>query len=445
MNKGGKITNKLLILASSNILWGLIPLASGYLLNNYSSFTLIFFRFLTMTIFLIFTILILILIQKSRNPNGNSPKFDFIYSYLKSRNESFFSIPQWLYLLILSIFGLNFLTIFYFFGLKFLGAIITSIGIMFSLILSSIINWGMGKEQLTGFKQLYLFTLIGTIVILAIVSVSMEPNVPYKISWSIKFIVVIMFGLATTFFIISGSTDKISPIEIKFLKKVPNYQLLRTLIKLAVLSFYSSIFLILMLLLLQFIPFPDIIGDEITYFWIEIKNLSGFFKTGYTYLLIIGFTIFPYLIYYYSASIWPKNSSFDLWASVLQLLEPITTLFIGIAFLKENFPVSWFLTIVFMLIVGILMKFLSETHAQIYALFFIKIRPQKQKSIFKQLYSQYEVKKISSLIGEFDLMVYTQFPSSKSLNLFLYEIIQSTKEIQSYEMQIITEFMLDRS
>ncbi len=445
MKASGDIGRKIVCLASSNILWGLIPLASFALLESYSSFVVVFLRFVSMALILFISVLLIIFIEKRFSSSPKKISLRDLGRYLISKNQAFLSLPQWAYLLILSIFGLCFLTIFYFIGLKYLGAVITSIGIMFSLVASTLINWGLGREQLSGFKQLYLFTMLGAVMILAFVSKPLNSSLNSNISGSLKFIIIFLFGAASTFFIVSGSTDKIADIEIPLIRKYPNYQIIRTLFKLSILSGFSAIFILIILIPLQFIPLPSFLTDEISLFWSQLSEVGILFQSSNIYLLIFGFTIAPYIIYYYFASTWPKNSSFDLWAGVLQLLEPIVTMIVGLVFLDEKIPVSWLLTIIFLLAIAILMKYLSETQAEIFALFFLRIPPQSRKEISKKIFQFSEVKEISSLIGEFDLLLYTQFSTSKSLNSFLHNTIQSFEGIEDYRMQIITDFVMDRS
>jgi DNA-binding Lrp family transcriptional regulator len=254
-----------------------------------------------------------------------------------------------------------------------------------------------------------------------------------------------MFGSALTFFIISGSTDKMASSEYKLLRKNPNYQLIRTVFKLGILSLFSTLSLLILLVPLSYIPFSSSIFSEIQGFRIQMPQVGILFKNSWFYLLIFGCTIIPYLIYYYTAATWPKNSSFDLWAGVLQLIEPIISMLLGITLLNETFPISWILVIIFLLLIAIILKFISETEAQIYVVFFIKIVPQEMKNVQKSIMENREVKEIYNLIGEFDIYAYAQFSTSKSLNQFLLNTFQKIEGIEFYKMQIITNFALNRS
>ena len=444
MRGSSTIGKKIIFLIFSNILWGFIPLPSSSLMEQYSSFIIIFFRFLIMSVVLLSGTMILIFYQARKNPQKKITLKDLL-NYLKSENTAFFSWKQWVYLMILSVFGLNFLTIFYFFGLKFLGAIITSIGIMFSLIASTLINWGLGKERMSNFKLLYLFTLMGAIVILIIGGDLKNLSNTSMISPVVIIFIILIFGSATTFFIISGSTDKFSPKEYRVLKINPSYHTVRTIFKLGILSGFSAIFLILLLIPLHFISFPTSISSEISSFWIQLREIKYLMKIPSFYILIFGCTILPYLIYYFSASTWPKNSSFDLWAGVLQLVEPIISMILGISLLNEEFPISYLLVIIFLLFIAIILKFISETEAQIFVVFFIKVIPQKLKNVQKKIMENREIKEIYNLIGEYDIYTYAQFPTSKSLNQFLLHTIQQMEGIELFKMQIITDFAFDRS
>jgi len=447
MAEGNEITRKILLLSCSNLLWGLIPWPASVLFENYSSFLIIFTRFLMMSIIILCTVGIIILIDRNRHASAQSSfKMSQLWQYVRGKNVEFFNLPQWAYLLIIAILGLNSMTLLFFWGLKSIGAIVTSIGVILSLLIVTAINWGVGKESMSKFKALYLVTLIGAAIILGIVSSTSSDTAPQtgQFEWG-SLIILITYSIALSFFVISSGRDKPATSEYLSIRNTAHYQLIRTFFKLGILSGFAVLSFIPMVYILSILPInPEIQAESILFFsqlprwWEIVVNPHGLF-------LIIGCTIVPYFIFYVLAVNWPKHTSFDLWVGVLQLSEPIINIILGITVLEEDFPLSWLMIIIFLMLIAVLTRYLSETETTIFAIFLLKINFQAKLPVMKKAFTFKAVKQIQSLTGEHDLLLDTQFHSAKHFNRFIQKQLIPLTGLEKYELLMITGQELDRN
>ncbi|MHA1511269.1 MAG: Lrp/AsnC ligand binding domain-containing protein [Promethearchaeota archaeon] len=445
MASSSSVNKKIIILGFSNILWGFIPWPASNLFKNYSSLLIIFTRFMFMCFFLLLIVSFLLIIdrikEKDKIKRINLKK---LFLYLKSRNIEFFKFPQWAYLLTVGIFGLNSMTILFFLALKTIGVITTSIGVLISLVIVTAINWGRGKEEMTKFKVLYLTTLIGATFILGYISqVYSESANQSSISFG-SIVLVIFYGIALSFFVITGSTDKMSKNEFKITKENPRYQLIRIFFKLAMLSLFSALVYIPSLFLMSKFNLNEQINSEVGLFFIQLKDWWKIALNIDGIILIIVCTIIPYTIYYIMAANWPKHSSFNLWVGVMQLIDPLISIIIGITLLNEIFPLSWLLIIIFLFGIAIFTRYLSETETQIFAIFLLKIKPQFQLAAMQKAFSIKAVKEVSHMIGDYDIFLDTQLHSSQALNRFIQQDILTLPGIIRYDFLIITNNILEK-
>ncbi|WP_457557413.1 hypothetical protein [Candidatus Harpocratesius sp.] len=429
-----ELTRKIFLLSLCNLLWGLIPLPAKQLFSQFSSFSIIFMRFLAMTIILLLIIIGIMIFEHFKKTNEEKIKVIQLWSYLLEKNADFFFFPQWLYLLVIAIFGLNVMTFLFFYCLKTIGAITTAIGVILSLIIIAGIKWGMGKEEISGFKLIYLITLIVASIILGLNSQSIESNSKFSIQ---SLILVIGYGVVLSFFVISSGMDRLSNTEFTIIRVNSNYKFLRVLLKLTILSILCVITFIPLLFIAKISIPNQSLQDEIALFFLELPEIGAIMFSLNGLILILGLTIAPYTLYYYLSTSWPKSAPFDLWVGVLQLLEPIINIILGVTVLSETFPTSWLFIIIFLLSISVITKFVSETQAQIHAYLFIKIEPQFHFLAMKDLYLIKSAKEVRSLVGEFDLMVEFQFPTAKILNKVIYNQISKLPGLKRYELLFV--------
>ncbi len=458
---------KILLLAVINILWGLIPIATQDFFAKYSLFSVVFVRFLISGLFLL---ILAILGGKTAGISIQEYK-----TYLFSENSKFFQLPQWVYLLLIGGIGMNANIILFFWGLKEVGAIITAMGFIIALIILTFLNWGLRKEEFSGFKTMYLVILIITLIILAAVSsvpieeggisgTSSNPSNNFNglfegLTYG-GISLVVLYGLSLVLFIITSDTDQLSTNEFPILKKRSSYEMFRSFMKLAMIFIFSALSLLVILSILYYsMGIPNIptdtleVNTAIDEILLQIDQFFGDLERGVWWkiplswnglTLIFFTTIIPYIIYYRLAESW-KEGTFDLWAGVLQIVEPIINIIVGVTFLNENFPVEWLLVIIILLCIAIFIKYISETQAQIQAIILIKLNPLNGENpldtneIIKRLYRIKSIRQIHSIMGEFDLMCTVSSPTKKYLNLIVQKQLNTIPRISNYQILIITD------
>jgi drug/metabolite transporter (DMT)-like permease len=455
-----EMKRKLALLILSTLMWGIIPWPAANLFKEYSIFLVAFSRFLMMGIVLLGIVTIMLVWSKiqfsiknanktiTQNSSGQVLSAQNLFKYLKSRNEEFFSLPQWLYLIIVAIFGMSGNIVLFFWGLKTLGAIITSIGYIIALIFVTTVNWGTGKEDVSNMQILYLITLFASMIIIGIIGLDQNQT---PISFAdpntiIEFVILIgLYSLSLGFLLISTGADRLNQSELNLLRSNPQYSRLRIFFKIGFISIASAILLIPELFIINFLPLSPDITSEISNF---LTNLGDWWELSITMegiILIFICTIIPYMIYFNLALNWPKNTSFDLWAGVIQILEPIVNILIGIVMLNEVFPTSWLIMVIFLMLIAIITRYLSETESQILGILLLNINPKHEKNAMNYCFHLRSVRTVESLIGEHDIICQLRVTSQKALNKLIQEKIRKIPGLCNYEIIYITGTKLDKT
>ncbi len=438
-----------------NILWGFIPFPAAGLFDKYSIYLVVFTRFLFMGVILLIISIIGMFREKI------SPRVMFLY--LREKNTKFFSLPQWAYLLIVAAFTLNGNVLLFFYGLKTVGAIITAMGFIIALVVISILNWGYHKEEFSSFKFLYLAVLIISLTILAVISNSTEQET--STSFSIDALILVLFyGITLGLFVITTDRDSRTEREVQVRHIHKNYENLRSLFKLSLISLFAVISLFPTLLFIESISSSLSVGGEIRQFFSEVSE-GLWWNLAWNWngiILIIFCTIIPFVAFYRLADSWKGETTFDLWAGVLQILEPIINIILGITLLGEIFPEEWLAVIIILLIIAIITKYISETQANVQAILLIRLtsniqleeekisgkvsNPPRQNTaiknkddIIRYFYKIKSIREVSSIIGEYDIMCDISAPTQKYLNMIILNRIPLISRIESYDLEIITK------
>ena len=153
--------------------------------------------------------------------------------------------------------------------------------------------------------------------------------------------------------------------EYIIIRTAPQYKLIRTFTKLAVLSLFSALSLLPIAFIIIKTQNSNDLTEQLHLFFRQIDQWWSLIWTSSGMSLMFLYTVLPYILYFLLAASWPKNSSFDLWAGVLQLLEPAVNIIVGILVLNEKFPIEWLGIVYFLLGVAILTRYFGETEAQI--------------------------------------------------------------------------------
>lgn len=449
MVKPREITNKIILLAIANVLWGFIPWPASYLFETYSLFIVLFTRFFVGgMMLLIITFLLIARINRKIDKPEARINVHLLLDYLMERNGNFRNLPQWLYILIVSVFGFCASIVFFFMGLKLLGAIITSIGFLIGLFSVAIINWGLGKEGMSGFKVLYLITIITCAILLGIGNqLQNGANSSFNLSQisSLSIVITILYGITFAIFLITADQDRLSVKENKFRRKNPKYKTVRTIFKTSLIMIFAAIMLIPLIAIFQFIPSTPEVKMQFTLFFTQLPHWWEILANTNAIVLIFILTVIPFIIYYSLAMVWPKSSAFDMWAGVISILEPIINMIIGITVLEEQFPVSWLVIIIILMFIAIITKFLSETDAQVNAIVLVKLHSLDIKHSMVHAYNIHGVRRVELLLGTWDLSLWVQLPSQKAFIKMIHDDLISALDITNYKILNIVENNLDNS
>jgi len=178
-------------------------------------------------------------------------------------------------------------------------------------------------------------------------------------------------------------------------------------------------------------------SQEANRFLVELPHFGNIIATWQGIILILGCTTLPYFIYYWLATSWPRYTSFELWVTTLQLIEPIVNLILGVTVLNENFPVVWLFVIIFLIGIGIVMRYLSETETQIFVVFLIRIQSKDSFPAMKKLFTLRSVRSVRNIIGNYDLMCEAQLRSASNLNKLIQKHIVTLPGLIKYELLIL--------
>jgi DNA-binding Lrp family transcriptional regulator len=432
------VTRKLLSLLAVNLLWGLIPWPAAALFGVYSSFFIVFSRFVFSAIVL-FAATAILSAWWNRTGAERITGGTFL-RYLLAKNGDFFGLPQWLYLLLIAVIGFNGQIILFFYCLKTLGAIATSIGFVLALLIAAVVNWGAGKEGMSPFKLLYLATLFLATLILGAMSPATAP------SGSLGFgnlALLLVFGATYGFFFVTSSADRMSPGEYRLIRAAPRWVLVRTIFKISVIFLIASVTLPPLMVALHWADLRADLTAEAARFLRECPDWWRLGVSANGIVLIVFCTIVPTLWFYALGTSWPKQSSFDLWAGVLAMTEPMMNMVLGLFVLHEAFPLPWLLVAMALMAISILTRYLSETESQVSGVAIIDARFDRGRALMERLYALRPVRRVTSLLGAHDLMVETLCASPREWGEAIRELAYAPG-LASYQALMLTRVELDR-
>lgn len=162
-------------------------------------------------------------------------------------------------------------------------------------------------------------------------------------------------------------------------------------------------------------------------------------------LLLVGLcTVTTFTGYYFLAAVWPKESSFEMWAGVIALLEPMMNIYLGVTFLNENFPISWFIITIILLFFGIIVKYLSETESQVNAIVFLKLQFGYGRRVMVEAYKIRSVRQVLDILGEDDFMLSITAHSHTEFTKIILKQISALPGLISYKVVLVSQILLDR-
>ena len=252
------------------------------------------------------------------------------------------------------------------------------------------------------------------------------------------------YGIFQALFFLASGRDQLSTQEYYYLRKEPYYKVVRTTIKISIMFFIGAIMLFPLLLSFLILPVPQEVQTETMLFFQQIHLWPQVALLPNSLLLVGLCTVTTFTGYYFLAAVWPKESSFEMWAGVIALLEPMMNIYLGVTFLNENFPISWFIITIILLFFGIIVKYLSETESQVNAIVFLKLQFGYGRRVMVEAYKIRSVRQVLDILGEDDFMLSITAHSHTEFTKIILKQISALPGLISYKVVLVSQILLDR-
>jgi drug/metabolite transporter (DMT)-like permease len=424
-----------------NLLWGFIPIPAIGLFSRYSLFTILLMRFLCAGILMFLVAFMLALKANKKNPKLKQEyKIGFrkYLEYIKSPNSKFFKKSQFLYLALLSMFGMTFQIIFFFLALN-------PIGILLIAIFASV----SGEEDVTPFKILYIALLMVVIWIFFFVYSEQAKAMGADAAYSFfEFLYAPLFGIFLAIFYAGSEKDRYSEAELKMIRHNSNYKLIRMIFKVATIMVLTSIFTIPVVWILSFMPTSESIHAMVLQFFDDFSRYASLFSDLDFIIISFGATFVPYVIYFYLEGTWESsNLAFENWVSILGLLEPVFSLIFGVWLLKEQFMPFGFVMIIILTIAAIIMRYIDETENKIIAILLIKHKKVHIGDFFKSLYELRDCQSVHTALGPYDFIMEIKLSSQKRFYKLIKQKIPTIfgPALEDLQVLFIEKTIFDRN
>lgn len=448
----GSFAKNLALLIFINLLWGFIPIPAIGLFSRYSLFTILVMRFLCAGILMFLVAFILALKSNKNNPQMKQEYKIGLRKYLeymKSPNSKFFNKSQLFYLALLSMFGMTFQIIFFFLALNTLGAAVSMIGFPIGILLIAIYASISGEEDVTPFKILYIALLMVVIWIFYFVYAEQAKASGVEAGYSFfEFLYAPLYGIFLAIFYAGSEKDRYSQAELKVIRHNSNYKLIRMIFKVATIMIFTSVFTIPLVWILSFLPTSESVHTMALQFFADFPKYVSLFSDVDFYIISIGATFVPYVIYFYLEGTWQSsNLAFENWVSILGLLEPVFSLIFGVWLLKEQFMPFGFVMIIILTIAAIIMRYIDETENKIIAIVLIKHKKVHIGDFFKNLYELRDCQSIHTALGPYDFIMEVKLSSQKRFYKLIKQKIPTIfgSALEDLQVLFIEKTIFDRN
>jgi hypothetical protein len=333
----------------------------------------------------------------------------------------------------------------FFLGIKLLGATIILIAFPASLVLIAFLFSTPG-DDLSALKVLYLLLLSAAIVYQTYVIFAAGAEAQLSATQYQQAILFVPLLAATlVFFNISADRDTPSPQDRRFHRQNPRYGLVRTLFRVGLMLWVAAVTLVPMAYLTALVDASGAVLADIALFYVDFGRMAEVFREPNLYVLIVFATIIPYSLFYTTQSTWPRTAlSFDQWASLLQVIEPMVGLVVGTLFLGEFFPAEALLIVVFLQVASIFLRYASETDSKVEAVVLLTLRHGHFHETSRRVRDYRDVTAVASLIGAADLLVTVKCSNNRRFNKTVLKIVTGDPGITRYTVFPITHSDLDR-
>jgi len=409
----------------ANIFWGLIPVIISGLYAEISIITIIFFRFFTCGILFLAIALSLILLNNRNLEKERIPLN--IFKELFKKNHEFYNMKYISYFVILGFFGIILQIIFYFLALKLTSIAFVMIGFIIANIIIAFYEHTRA-EKLNFFKLLYLTTLMFSIGIIIFVKVQESVNISIN-----GLVYMLLFTACLTFFHTFVNRDGYSKKEIKIMNKNQYYKLIRLFLKLAIMFLTGIGLMFLFIFILYYIPIQTDLTLEIGEFFIELSDISIFFRPEILFLNTLG-TVVPYTLTFIACIYWnPYNLTYNQWSTILVVIEPTTALFFGVILINEFFPLEFLIITLFLLSLSILLRYVHESTVKVNSYILLDQNKSTMDKLPLKLLKFSGIKRIEILVGTHDLLLTVKMNSIQDFYV-LIEQLKSLKEVKTIKI-----------
>lgn len=440
------------------ILWGLLPWPFLYLVTEIDSvLTITFLRILIaiigMSLFIIVS-LILNIYYKKKKPMSRFQysSHDFkkqMFGYLpatsskQNMHKKAFKMPYLLYYFLLGAF--------YFISILFFFISYQKLGVIFTAILNAVGTtlfvaiWNLIRkyEYVDSIKFTYLLILlIAAILTIQSIPLAFSENTVFGM---VALVITIAFWV---FFVILSGTDDYTAYEkeriLSFGYKNTNFQLTKAMVKIFFFFGFSLLSLVLFVLIFQIIPLDSsLLRNEITLFFEDLQHFPSLLTNVWTWVIGIGCTIFPYILYFLSQKNWPARSlKWDQWVAILATLEPLASIFVGFFIGHEgvNFNLILLISAVILLAATIALRYYHESNC-LKSIILLKVKQNRMQHLIPRLTHNPNIVELKTITGEFNIFLRTFFQSNHRLKNF----IERLKELDStLEILTLVEFEIKK-
>jgi hypothetical protein len=263
-----------------------------------------------------------------------------------------------------------------------------------------------------------------------------------------EFLYAPLFGIFLAIFYIGSEKDRMTRTELKLHRNNPNYQLIRTIFKLASVMVLTAITTIPTVWFISVLNISDQLNTMSLQFFSDFSRYGTLIIDIDFLIITLGATLIPYLIYFYLEAKWESgNLAFQNWVSILGLLEPVFSLIFGIWLLKEEFMPFAFIIILILTAAAIIMRYIDETENKIIAFILIKEKVINTHEHFKKLFELKDCVSIHSVIGANDFIMEVKLSSQKRFYKLIKQKIPDItgKNLEELEVLFVNKTFFEKS
>jgi DNA-binding Lrp family transcriptional regulator len=235
--------------------------------------------------------------------------------------------------------------------------------------------------------------------------------------------------------------DPLQPWETQIIIKTHGfYKIVRMLTKMGFMFLIAAAFVFPLTGILLLLPPNSLFQQEALRFYAQLNSLGALFLTWQGLYLIFGATVTCYLLLFAAEAYWPRSAlPFDTWSSILSIVEPAGSVIFGVLIVNEQFPPVYLFIVVFLLSLSILLRYVHETSNKVLAYVALSVVPQREKQVFQDLYQIKAIQNMSSVVGDYDLVLFIQSNSIVAFNRLVSRKLISHPDIEKVKVFLIEE------